>query len=373
MKIFKDKESGVYKVRIMTPQGWREITTGTRNAQNAREVIRQAGIEEIETAARVGQLSAAVISRVMTGGNLTMRKAVDLWVEWLTATGKSPNTVNNYQIMMWSFIKRWPHLVPALVNENHVGEWVNKRGASMSTRLVRLSAIRSFFEFCIGKGFTASHPPKLVRIKGHELTHEEKEAKERKPFTPEEIGNLMEACKSNDNREFWAHAIQIGRLTGLRLGDIACLERATMRRPGIMVVWTDKRDRRVEIPISPEMEVVISNLPRHNPRVFFPRQRELSRNAARRSGLSTQFSRLCQSAGVTGKSFHCLRHTYLTELAMSGMPIEEIRKRAGHICPSTTERYIHCGENKIAAVRPMRATGASALSPTDQKNDTDRN
>jgi hypothetical protein len=40
---------------------------------------------------------------------------------------------------------------------------------------------------------------------------------------------------------------------GLRLGDICALEWACLKEPGKVVVWTDKRDTRVDLPVDDDL------------------------------------------------------------------------------------------------------------------------
>jgi integrase len=61
----------------------------------------------------------------------------------------------------------------------------------------------------------------------------------------------------------------------------------------------------------------------------------------RQSLLSLQFSRLCERHGVDGKSFHCLRHTFVTELRRQGKSFADIAELVGHSSIEMTKGYAH--------------------------------
>jgi integrase len=81
--------------------------------------------------------------------------------------------------------------------------------------------------------------------------------------------------------------------------------------------------------------------PRHK-LYLFPEEAECARNPRLRAKLSVQFARLCVKAGIEGegKSFHSLRHTYVTAAAKAGIPIEHISQNVGHASISMTRQYI---------------------------------
>ena len=107
-----------------------------------------------------------------------------------------------------------------------------------------------------------------------------------------------------------------------------------------LIVWTDKRDRRVELPMPPELVPVFAGLQRTGPNVL-PFVYESHRDVRawyclkKKADLPRELVR------------HCLRHTYATELLKSGLPVEQIQKRLGHFSVQMTQKYLHMdGEGK---------------------------
>lgn len=62
-------------------------------------------------------------------------------------------------------------------------------------------------------------------------------------------------------------------------------------------------------------------------------------------------SGLYKKAGVEkpAKPIHCLRHTFGTESAASGMPLPVLKELMGHSMIETTMRYVHVNEQQMRA------------------------
>lgn len=343
MRLTKDRESGVYHARVTTPHGPRTLSTKATDIKQARRVVRDSKLQEIEDAAKAGRLTSQAIGMILAGRKVTIATAIVQFAEWQRTFGRSDNTLTN----TLSFLNAWARdmkllgIPPAAITEKHIGPWVNdpESKSKAGSRAVQLSAVRSFFSYCSAKGWTAGDPSRLVRVDMRLLTHEQKEPKVRECFTDTEIGQLFAAHRPGT---FWHSAIVIGRWTGLRLGDICQLQWECFSKPGKLAVWTDKKDRRVELPIEPlALQEAIAAIPRQDKTYCFPAERAAIIDPRRRSIFSTQFRRMAAPLGIKGKTFHCLRHTFVTECDRQGIPIEHISRSVGHSNSATTRGYIH--------------------------------
>jgi len=343
MKLTKDK-SGIYKAKFYTEHGPREVTTKCSDKEAARKVVKQAGLEQIESAARAGKLSAAVLSKVLAGRKITLENSKAEWLKWLGNSGRSPRTIDNYNQEIGGWLASMPTLTPTEITDDMINRWLNDpaKAEQLSSRKARHAALRTFLDFCAAKDWVFGNPARLVRVNMSLLTHSQKEKKRRLPFTDEEVATVL---AGTDPGSFWHSAVAIGRYLGLRLSDIAKLEWDTFAEPGVAVVWTDKRDRRVALPTThPTLLKALEAIPREHKRFVFPDQRELALDMKRRSYLSCDFSRVCARLGIT-KSFHSLRHAFATALDREGKPLWYIADAMGHAYgkPSfaTTGGYIH--------------------------------
>lgn len=347
MKLKVRESTGTIAVVINTPRGPRSISTGTKDMTLARRIVDTAGVASVEMAAKVNALSHQLIHKLVIGGALTVEQAVIEWHDWLHSTAGSDRTVENYSINIKAWVRdtKVGSLKIATLREKHISRWINADdGAHLATRRVRMASIRSLFNFCSIRQYVQGDPSRLVKIKAKMLTHEQKEPRQKECFTEEDMEKLLTYLRQESNGKdkryrFWLCATLIGRYSGIRLGDICALEWDCFSKPGVMIVWTDKRNRRVEILIGKELYEGISLIPANGRRTCFPAQSVMAAGRLR-SNLSVEFMRILANAGVKGKSFHCLRVTLASELNAAGVTMEDIATALGHGSKESTKVYV---------------------------------
>lgn len=361
MKLKTQPATGIISVVINTPKGPRSVSTHSTDMKEAKALVKAANIETIEVLSKAGQLNQALIQKLTIGGNMTVSKAIEEWSKWINETSGSDRTADTH-IM---FVNAWARQARTLnrklvsITEGDISKWINYEDkAKLSTRRIRLSAVRHLFRFCSIRQYCNPDPSREVRIKAKLLTHDQKEPKVKTCFTLDEfqavVDHLTEkivdlmghdkteaTIKKLDTARFWFCAAHIGRYSGLRLGDICTLEWASLRQPGKLIVWTDKKETRVEIPIGTELGKGIAAIPPNSKAHCFPEQDAIARHPRKRALLSVQFARILDEAGVEEHSFHDLRHTLATELNVHGNSLEEIAKALGHTSIKSTKGYIH--------------------------------
>lgn len=341
MRMFKTRE-GVYQVSFRSTAGkTKTLTTRCTNEADAKKVVQDAGVKDLELAARSGRLTNEAISHITTGRKITLTKAVPQFEVWMKSIGRSPRTVASevLTVNQWLGVARIENLPPAAVTEQHINKFINdpKSTTKLGTRKGMLAAIRTFFSFCQAKGWCVANPSVLVRVDMSAMSHAQKEPKVRECFNGQEVRRLIESADEG----FWKFAIKLGYEIGLRLGDICQLEWDCFAVPGRVSVWTDKRDRRVSVPLSDELSELLTQVPVHSSKYLFPEQRKTILDTKRRALLSNQFKRLSAKVGINDKSFHSLRHSFCTRMSIEGKSLEDIAKDVGHSSTKTTKTYIH--------------------------------
>ena len=387
MKLFK--KNGIYHAAFKASTGERRtITTKQTDLAKAKTVAKESGIAELEQAGQSGRLTQQVIGRITTGKSITILKAIPPFRKWMEARGRSPKTTENVIITVQSWAREadCESQPPSAITETHIASWVNDEAKerNRASRLVVLGHLHTFFGYCASQGWTNRDPSQAVAIDFSVLSHEQKESAPREPFSPAELSKLIAYIGSNltdiendikrvedsDDTEtvkelklgrlhskhfdlfFWLFAVRCSAETGLRLSDIAGLEWRCFEA-GKLVVWQEKTNQRIEHNLSPIIEEMVTRVPATSHSRIFPEQHAIVNDVKRRALLSVTFKRICERAGVMGKSFHSLRHSAATnknkatdkealakKLAES-LSLAEIKQLLGHSNSKTTKKYVH--------------------------------
>jgi integrase len=187
---------------------------------------------------------------------------------------------------------------------------------------------------------------------------------EKDVFTPEQLAELIRAAKGDD----WKGAIVCGVYTGLRLRDVADLQWSAINWEEQKITVTTRKTRKdVTVPIHPQFASWLEKQTRGIGKApVFPTL--AGKSGAGKSGLSMQFKRIMERAGIRGRvlreavgagrsqsslSFHSLRHTFNAALANAGVAVEIRQKLTGHASPEMNAQYTH---HELA---PLRAAIAA--------------
>src|SRR5262249_40444064 len=69
--------------------------------------------------------------------------------------------------------------------------------------------------------------------------------------------------------------------------------------------------------------------------------------------LNFRLARACRKAGLRVITWHVLRHTFATQLAMKGIPLHVVQALLGHVSIATTMRYAHVAPSALRAAIDM--------------------
>jgi len=330
MKIKKQRNG--YYAAVM--RGGKTVSLRTKVFSEAREAAKSSKLALLETATRSGQ-----VNRHHAGPSLV--DVIAQWEEWAESVAMSPLSIRRNRGVMDNWAEKLNAISFEQITEKEINSFVNAKGpSSAATRNRQLAAIRSLYNFASARGMVAGNIAKNARINLRALTHSQREVKQVQPFTPKEVATLIASAD-----EFWRSVIGISYATALRLGDVIQLEWDCLKVPHHIVVWTEKRDRRVILPINeevtPGLAGALAAVPYDPSDYLFPAAREVLLDPPRRARFSVYFGRLCQKAGIEGKSFHSLRHSRISEWKKAGFSLDECRDYAGHKSTKTTEGYVH--------------------------------
>lgn len=314
------------------------MSTRTRDMAKAKALAEEIGIAKIEHLARLNAMTAGAVQLAISGRQITANKALKEWESYLKRVSRSTRTIENN---LWS-VKRFlrhqnlGNRPISVVSEVHVDDFINDKSSKVvaSTRRRNLTAVRSYLEFCAARRYIMGNPAALVPVKLEHMTHSQKEPKKVQPFTVHEVSKMTTLLKGE-----WRLAAIIALETGLRLGDVCRLEWDSFdTEPDRVVVWTDKRDKRVSLPMSDRLRLLESELPRKSKRWVLPGLAKDYQTS--QSSVSVDFGRALRRIGITkGKSFQSLRATFARRWRGYGKTVDEIREALGHDDEATTKKH----------------------------------
>lgn len=336
--VLKKAKSGVYHAHVKDESGKRRsITTKERDLAKARAVVKEAAVEKLERAATVTKLTNEVVMRVTGGEKITCAQALEKW-EAYYRQDHDEHTIytSKSRIIAWLEKRNLKSTKPYDIKWQDVDSYINMdcEGRKQNTLLASLTAIRRFMDYCCINGWAIGNPAKRVKIKMERLTHDQKENRPVDVFTQDEVKKIL------DNTEgFWRAATALAYYCGLRMSDICQLEWRSTATPGRLIVWTDKADVRLDVPLPTLVLNILTEMPVVHSRFMFPDEREINLSPTRRAVLSVNFKNLITRLGIEGKTFHGLRHTYAMKLKNASFTKEEIAKAMAHKSLESQETY----------------------------------
>lgn len=164
-------------------------------------------------------------------------------------------------------------------------------------------------------------------------------------LTKEECRSLIQACE-----EDFGKLVQAAILTGCRYGELCRLTVGDLnRQAGRLWIGTSKSGKGRHVVLTEEAQAFFSDLSkgRSSTDIMLPRK---TGEAWGRSHQHRRLVEACQKAEIKPAiSFHILRHTHASHLAMNDAPLAVIARQLGHSDTRMAEKhYAHLSTDYIA-------------------------
>jgi len=216
---------------------------------------------------------------------------------------------------------------PGRVTGRAVGQ-----GAKGYTINFELGALRTMFNLAVKWGYLEKNPISGIRFLKTD------DSKSRRWLTEEECRALLE-FSSDEDRPIFLTFLNTGmrraELVNLEWKDID-FEKRTLRIQR-KSFWLPKTGER-EIPLNDDALLALHQLPRRGNFVFAKK----SGGSLDADNLRVRLIRTAQRAGIPDLTeLHALRHTFASQLLMSGVDIPTVQKLMGHNRVETTMIYTH--------------------------------
>ena len=195
------------------------------------------------------------------------------------------------------------------------------------------SSLRRIFTLAVQDGIIDRHPMKGLKF----LPESQKD----RFFSEEELQHLKDFLSAEEWR---AAAIALG--TGLRLSEQFNLRWKDVNDEArTLTILLSKSNKTRRVPISEEVMQLLRERFSASPWVFPDVLDPLKPQAP--YPITDRFTDRLIQAGITGASWHCLRHTFASRLLRQGVDIVTVSKLLGHSTLQTTMRYVHLVRSQL--------------------------
>lgn len=363
--VFQRGDSKFWWASFKTPAGrWACKSTKTTNQAEARRLAflwEGAGATlalDTPTGAQIDRVVRQVWEQ-FTGRRIEPTPVRDFFSKWLERmkTTRAENTAERYRKPVADFLKflgeRADHDLRSISTADAQRFIDAEAAAGKTPTTVALNAkvLRSVFNSAIRAGAIEKNPAGMLEFA--DVVHEE-----RQPFTPSELEAVLVKASGTD----WETAVLLGAFAGLRIGDATSLKWEAMDLAAGVVRFVPQKTRRKKrelvIPMHPRLQRHLDALASTDAAQLSPFvcPALAGREIGGRAGLSSAFIvEVMEPAGVetkrgeaTGKghrmpkkSFHSLRHFFVSGMANAGVAADVRRKLAGHSDERQTARYSH--------------------------------
>lgn len=266
-------------------------------------------------------------------------------------------------ILEHTLLPRFGHLPISEVN--NVGAAAldlaySKQNRTQGTRNNVQIVLRSVLRFAVWRGYIASAPTGLPRLKRIGQTILEIPS-------DDQVAAILAASNETQRRSFALMAY-----AGLRPNEVRALRRRDVRlrwdndEPvgGFVSVREGWSHGTLHTPKTGQREIPVPPLLARELGSIEPQPRDAIVAMTRygkpwgQFGLDQAFERVRNRVGLEGWSVYCLRHYAITSWLRAGIPVHVAQRMAGHTNLSTTQRYVHYLKEDLddAALRLARFT-----------------
>lgn len=326
-------------------------------AEDSGELL-EAGLKLIQTA-KAGALSEATardfVNRVLKASGAEAEIAGetvrDFFKNWLAGkkVGSAPDTFLRYRTTVDLFVAgldKRAALTLSAIGSRDIETFRNSRLKEVGITTVKddLKILRTAFNRARRQGVIHTNPCEAVDFPTGE-------AQVREPFKVQEVGLLVTEAPAE-----WKTVILLGFYAGLRLGDAVRLDwRSVDFEKGMLTFKAQKTGKQESLPIHPTLAAHLGEIAGDTGGKISPSLAKLSISG--RSGLSRQFLDIVREAGLdtgaeekkregkrrrfTAKTFHSLRHGFVSSMANAGVSKELRMKLAGHSSDAVASGYTH--------------------------------
>lgn len=350
-------------------------TTGTEDkAQAERELAKLRAIDQAHKAGSLTEEFYRLLNNNVTVANDSLRGFLKQWLA--ESKDLSPVTLKTYRDVMERFClylnadDQRPLLKD--IRPDAIAAFLRDKRATTSTPTARLyrKIVSAFFSYAVDNRVLQLNP--VPSSRSLKLTKESESV--RRAFTLQEMKTLYEMAPD----DFWRYMLLAGFYMGQRMGDLVTLPWGAVDfEHKVIRLTTSKTGKTLTIPLRAELGAFLQDLRANRGKVkpadpIWPEQckryeefgsgqfsNEFYDSVLLPAGLVVKRSKhakkdkegnkiLKRGRQVNSISFHCLRHTFVSLLKISGGSQAVAKELAGHSSDAVSDLYTHVPEEALS-------------------------
>ncbi len=214
-----------------------------------------------------------------------------------------------------------------------------------------LALMKHFYTYAIKWWEVQKNPVKGIKM------FEEKAIK--RYLEKHEIEALLSACEEVNNKDLRAIVVT-AYLTGQRKKNILNLKKSDCDFRNGLIYFEDTKSGELIVPMNDELKEVLKEHIKKHPESFeYVFCDEYGKPYV---DIRASFNKALGIAGIKNFRFHDLRHTFASQLAMSGVDLNTIQELGGWKTPQMVRRYAH-----LSPDHKRKAINVLNIQPYDEK------
>lgn len=291
------------------------------------------------------QLLLAQVSPTTHNSEVVLLSSLKHEILKFTAVNYTKSTNQIYFNTFKNFISilgdRPIHRISAKDIENY--KTLRSKRVNKTTCNIEIRTIKAIFNQAIAWNMLSANPANSIK----QFKIEESEILS---FTPEEVLIILNSIGDKNFRDLVIFTLN----TGLRVSEVINLQWKDISLAQKVITirnkegFKTKSGRIRKIPLNESLVQLVNQLTKDSKGIFkffkpdeyvFVNKRK---NRFERSFISRKFKEALRAHSFPEKyHFHCLRHTFITELIKRGVNINFVKEIAGHSDIKTTMNYVH--------------------------------
>ncbi|NQS97845.1 MAG: site-specific integrase [candidate division Zixibacteria bacterium] len=344
------KKQSIYFVRYYLPgqrETHRQFTIGNVSPRRAKEIterVRAMVIQGVDP----NEFSKEDAEKNHSPSRLRLSELEDLYLQY-SAISNRPKTIKGKQDAFKRFREFTGDVYADSIKPETVESWMASMKMTKTSVNIYLRSIRSMFNWGFKRELIKSNPFTNAGIKLYKVPESDPEDY----FTLEEVELILKMLKEK-SEDMW-RLVVLALETGGRLSELMALTGKDIDLQNAQVLFrgpTTKSGQRRYVPLRHEaVEKIKQWRLKQRQRVFkWKHPTNASKNFRR---LLKELNLWKTSNGT--RSFHTLRHTYVSYLLMAGVNIFTVSRWLGHSSVNVTEKhYGHLIPNSVEVKLPWR-------------------